>query len=51
MRIVSLTPIATETLVLLGLEDEIVGITPLLQGLPEQARGEDHSRDVPQGLL
>ena len=28
MRIVSLTPVATETLVLLGLEDELVGITP-----------------------
>ncbi len=28
MRIVSLTPIATETLVLLGLEDELVGVTP-----------------------
>ena len=28
MKIVSLTPVATETLVLLGLEDELVGITP-----------------------
>ncbi len=28
MRIVSLTPVATETLVLLGLEDELVGVTP-----------------------
>ena len=28
MRIVSLTPVATETIVLLGLEDELVGITP-----------------------
>jgi ABC-type hemin transport system substrate-binding protein len=28
MRIISLSPSVTETLVLLGLEDEIVGITP-----------------------
>ena len=28
LKIASLSPIVTETLVLLGLEDEIVGITP-----------------------
>jgi len=28
MRIVSLSPVVTETLVLLGLEDEVVGVTP-----------------------